>query len=205
LSYSAGRLTEELLAPTWLEQLQRWYDEAAASPAIDEPNALQLATVSAAGDPDVRTVLARDFNVAGVAFYTNYDSAKGRQLAARPRAAAVFSWLPLQRQVRLRGAVSRVGPEETQAYFAGRPRDSQLGAWASPQSAVLSSRAELEARYAAEQARFGDSEIPPPPNWGGYRLSVEVAEFWQGRPSRLHDRLRYRADGASWVIERLAP
>lgn len=204
-SYRSGVLTESELAPTWLAQLQRWYDQAAADARIPEPNAMQVATVDPAGRPDVRTVLARGFTEAGVDFYTNYDSAKGLALAANPYAAVVLSWLPLERQIRLRGPVVRVSRAETEAYFAGRPRGSQLAAWASAQSEVLSGRPELEQALAEVTARFGDEEIPPPPNWGGYRVSPVVVEFWQGREFRLHDRLRYRLDGSRWLVERLAP
>jgi pyridoxamine 5'-phosphate oxidase len=210
-SYANGELTESALADSWLAQLQAWYSEAAADVRIAEPNAMQVATVDEAGRPDLRTVLARGIDARGVVFYTNYTSAKGRQLAEHPVAAAVFAWLPLERQVRLRGPVSKVSRAETEAYFAGRPRGSQLATWASPQSEVLAGRAQLDELLAEVAARFGDEEIPAPPHWGGYRIEVTEAEFWQGRPFRLHDRLRFRlvpADGsadASWVIERLAP
>ena len=210
-SYSAGELTESALADSWLAQLQAWYAEAAADVRIGEPNAMQVATVDEAGRPDLRTVLARGFDPRGVVFYTNYTSAKGRQLAEHPVAAAVFAWLPLERQVRLRGPVSKVSRAETEAYFAGRPRGSQLATWASPQSEVLASRAQLDELLAEVTARFGEDEIPAPPHWGGYRIEVTEAEFWQGRPFRLHDRLRFRlvpADGsadARWIVERLAP
>jgi pyridoxamine 5'-phosphate oxidase len=210
-SYSNGELTESALADGWLAQLTAWYDEAAADVRIGEPNAMQVATVDEAGRPDLRTVLARGFDPLGVVFYTNYTSAKGRQLAEHPVAAAVFAWLPLERQVRLRGPVSKVSRAETEAYFAGRPRGSQLATWASPQSEVLAGRAQLDELLAEVTARFGEDEIPAPPHWGGYRIEVTEAEFWQGRPFRLHDRLRFRqvpADGsadARWIVERLAP
>lgn len=205
-SYVSGELTESGLAPTWLEQLQNWYDEAAADPRIGEPNAMQVATVDAAGQPDVRTVLARGFDADGVVFYTNYESAKGRQLAAVPAAAAVFAWLPAERQARLRGPVERVSRAETEAYFAGRPRGSQLAAWASPQSRILSGRAELDGLLAETEQRFGPTgPVPAPPGWGGYRIRPIEVEFWQGRQFRLHDRLRFRRDGDRWVVERLAP
>jgi pyridoxamine 5'-phosphate oxidase len=204
-SYRVGELTEDRLAPTWLEQLRLWYGEAVADERIGEPNAMQVATADEAGRPDLRTVLARGFDAAGVVFYTNYDSAKGRQLAANPVAAALFAWLPLERQVRVRGPVAKVDPAETASYFATRPRGAQLAAWASPQSEPIRDRAELEHRLAEVSDSFGDSEIPPPPHWGGYRITVTEAEFWQGREFRLHDRLRYRLAGDHWVIERLAP
>lgn len=210
-SYSTGELTESALADSWQAQLQAWYAEAAADVRIGEPNAMQVATVDEAGRPDLRTVLARGFDARGVVFYTNYTSAKGRQLAEHPVAAAVFAWLPLERQVRLRGPVSKVSRDETEAYFAGRPRGSQLATWASPQSEVLAGRGQLDELLAEVTARFGEAEIPAPPHWGGYRIEVTEAEFWQGRQFRLHDRLRFRkmpADGsadARWVVERLAP
>jgi pyridoxamine 5'-phosphate oxidase len=217
-SYGSGELSEAQLAPTWLEQLRSWFGQAIADGRVSEPNAMQVATADADGRPDLRTVLARGFDAAGVVFYTNYDSAKGRQLAANPVAAALFSWLPLERQVRLRGPVAKVDRAETAGYFASRPRGAQLAAWASPQSRPLADRAELERRLAEVTERFGDAEIPPPPHWGGFRITVTEAEFWQGREFRLHDRLRYRlitpeeAAGAAgtaaedrWLVERLGP
>jgi pyridoxamine 5'-phosphate oxidase len=205
--YDAGDLTEASLAGTWLEQLQRWYDGAAAHPGIADPNAMQVATVDSAGHPDVRTVLARGFDDTGVVFYTNYGSAKARQLEVHPFAAAVFAWLPLERQARLRGPVSKVSAAETEAYFASRPREAQLGAWASPQSEVIADRHVLDRLLADVTARFSDREVPPPPHWGGYRIEVTEIEFWQGRPYRLHDRLRFRRppEVADWIVERLAP
>jgi len=209
-SYRAGELSEELLAPTWLEQLRVWFGQAIADERIGEPHAMQVATADADGRPDLRTVLARGFDADGVVFYTNYTSAKGRQLGANPVAAALFSWLPLERQIRLRGPVAQVERAETARYFASRPRGAQLAAWASPQSQPIADRAELDRRLAEVTERFGDDEIAPPPHWGGYRITVTEAEFWQGREFRLHDRLRYRLDAdagspARWVIERLGP
>lgn len=204
--YTRGNLDEAELADSWYPQLRLWFDTAAADPTVLEANAIQLATADASGAPSVRTVLAKALDERGVVFYTNYESAKARELAANPRASAVWVWLAHQRQVRLTGPVTKVGRDETEAYFATRPRDSQLGAWASPQSDVVSSRAELDARLAEVAARFGaDDPIPAPPHWGGYRLTPEVVEFWQGRHGRLHDRIRYRRAGEEWVRERLAP
>lgn len=213
---SLEHLDDALLAgpvPTWWRMLSDWLAAAAASGAVGEANAMQLATVDAEGRPGVRTVLAKAIDERGVVFYTNLRSAKGRALAAHPLAEAVFAWVPLQRQVRLRGPVAAVDRAETLAYWRTRPRGSQLGAWASPQSEPVSGRAELEARYAEHERRFAGREIPVPPGWGGLRLAPEAVEFWQGRPDRLHDRLllaksRTAASGASaadWAASRLAP
>ncbi len=204
-AYRRAQLAEGMVAPTWLEQLRAWFDEAVANDAVVEPNAMQVATVDGAGRPSVRTVLAKAIDERGVVFYSNYDSAKGRDLASRPYAAAVFAWLALERQARLTGTVERVGQAETEAYFASRPRGSQLAAWASAQSAVVASRAVLEAAVREVEARFAGQDVPAPPNWGGYLIRPESVEFWQGREDRLHDRIRYRLDGTVWVIERLAP
>ena len=203
--YTRGTLDESDLADTWLAQLRLWFDAAAADPTIVEANAIQLATAGTDGRPAVRTVLAKGIDERGIVFYTNYESAKAGELAANPRASAVFAWLAHQRQVRLTGSVERTSREETEAYFAGRPRDSQLGAWASPQSRPVGSREELDALVAAVAERFGDGEIPAPPHWGGYRLKPDEVEFWQGREGRLHDRIRFRLEGDAWVRERLAP
>lgn len=203
--YQRGALGDDATAASWLSQLRDWFADAVAQPGVLEPNAMQLATVDAAGRPSVRTVLAKGFDDRGIVFYTNYDSDKARDLAGNPYAAAVLVWLALERQVRLSGPVSRIDRAETEAYFASRPRGSQLGAWASPQSRVVASRADLDALMAAAEERFADSEVPAPPNWGGYRIAVEVAEFWQGRADRLHDRIRHRLDRGTWVTERLAP
>jgi pyridoxamine 5'-phosphate oxidase len=203
--YERGRLDEADVADSWLPQLRLWFDTAAADPAVLESNAIQLATVGPDGRPAVRTVLAKGIDERGIAFYTNYESAKAGDLAETPYAAAVFVWLAHQRQVRLTGPVTKVDRAETEAYFASRPRESQLGAWASPQSQVVESRAALDALAAAAEARFGTDPIPAPPHWGGYRLAPDAVEFWQGRPGRLHDRIRFRHAGAEWVRERLAP
>jgi pyridoxamine 5'-phosphate oxidase len=204
--YTRGNLDEGDVADTWYPQLRLWFDTAAADPTVLEPNAVQLATADGAGRPAVRTVLAKGLDERGIVFYTNYDSAKAGQLGENPRAAAVFVWLAHQRQVRLSGAVRKVGRDETEAYFASRPRESQIGAWASPQSQVVESRAALDALAAEVADRFGDGPIPAPPNWGGYLLEPDEVEFWQGRRGRMHDRIRYRrTDDGYWVRERLAP
>lgn len=204
-SYTRGRLDEHDVAATWLAQLQDWFALAVADPAVGEPNAIQLATADASGRPAVRTVLAKSIDERGIVFYTNYDSDKGRDLAVNPWAAIVFAWLPHERQVRLAGPVRQVEPDETERYFVTRPRESQLGAWASPQSQVVSSRDELDAAEQAVADRFQGVDVPAPPNWGGYLLAPEAVEFWQGRVGRMHDRIRFRLDGGVWVTERLAP
>ena len=172
--------------------------------------AMALATASADAAPSVRLVLLKDVDERGFVFFTNYASRKGTELEANPRCALLFPWHDLERQVRVEGVVSRLGPEENAAYFGTRPRASQLGAWASPQSQVVGSRSDLDHRYDEVAARFGEGEMPLPPAWGGYLVAHQSVEFWQGRLGRMHDRLRYgRADGAggpdSWVVERLAP
>lgn len=203
-SYLAGSLSETDVAADWLTEFRAWFGEAV--PVELEPNAMQLATVDAQGRPSVRTVLCKGFDETGLVFYTNYDSAKGQDLEVSPYAAVVFVWLTGQRQVRLSGPVCKVSAAETLAYFQSRPRGSQVGAWASPQSSVVASRQELEERAEAAAQRFdGQAVLDPPPTWGGYRLSPELVEFWQGRADRLHDRLRYRRTDEGWTIERLAP
>jgi pyridoxamine 5'-phosphate oxidase len=203
--YQRGVLTESSAPAHWFTLFAEWFAAAAAELVAVEVNAMQVATVDAAGRPAVRTVLLKAFDERGVVFFTNYSSAKGRDLEARPYAAAVLAWLAQERQVRISGPVSRVTRAETEAYFAGRPRGSQLGAWASDQSAVVPSRAVLDEAEREVTERFAGRDIPPPPQWGGYRIAPEAVEFWQGRPDRLHDRLRYRREGERWLLERLAP
>jgi pyridoxamine 5'-phosphate oxidase len=203
--YVRDHLDESTAPAHWLPLFDQWFRLAAAERGILEANAMQLATVDEDGRPSVRTVLMKAFDEDGVTFYTNYRSAKARDLDARQYAAAVFAWLAEERQVRITGPVRRIPVEESAAYFATRPRGAQLGAWASHQSRVIGSRAELEESLARMGERFAGAEVAPPEHWGGYRISPDVVEFWQGRPDRLHDRLRYRRDGSTWLIERLAP
>lgn len=205
--YEGAALDVADVDPDPIVQVRRWREEWAAV-APNEPDAVVVATADADGRPSVRTVLLRGLDETGCTFYTSYDSRKGRELAANPVAAMVCSWVPILRQVHLRGPVTQVAREQSEAYFAGRPRPSQLAAWASHQSSVLADRAELEARFAEAAARFGDGEVPCPPYWGGYRLVPDEIELWQGRPSRMHDRLRYERDAAAptgWRIVRLSP
>lgn len=200
-----GELLENHLASSWTSQFAAWFADAAAY-GLPEPNAMIVATASAAGRPSARTVLLKEFDERGFTFFTNYESRKGSELAANPYASLVFPWFPMQRQVIVAGAVERVSRAETEEYFASRPRGSQLGAWASPQSRVLADRAAVEAGLAAAVERFGDGPVPPPPHWGGVRVLPETVEFWQGRSNRLHDRLRFRRTASeSWILERLAP
>ncbi|MGK2929882.1 MAG: pyridoxamine 5'-phosphate oxidase [Acidimicrobiales bacterium] len=189
--------------PDPVRQFESWFDDVADH--LDQPNAMIVATADQGGEPSARTVLLRGLDDRGPVFYTNYESAKGRDLESNPRAELLFVWLTVHRQVRVTGPVNRVSEVESDAYFGSRPRYSQIGAWASAQSAVVPDRATLDALVAETERRFEDGEVPRPPHWGGYRVTPETWEFWQGRADRLHDRVRYRLQDERWVIERLAP
>ena len=202
-SYERDALEEADAATDPLRQFETWMDAAFAA-RVPEPNAMTLATVGADGRPSTRIVLIKGFDARGIVWFTNYDSRKGRELATHPYAALQFHWVELERVVRIEGRVERVDDAESDAYFASRPLDSRIGAWASPQSQVIESRGVLVANAAKAAARFLLNP-PRPPHWGGFRLQPDSWEFWQGRKSRLHDRLRYRLENAAWVRERLAP
>ncbi|MEQ1746081.1 MAG: pyridoxamine 5'-phosphate oxidase [Saprospiraceae bacterium] len=202
--------TQESLSKTGvkndpIEQFDYWFREALAS-NLPEPNAMTLATATREGRPSARTVLLKGFDNAGFVFFTNYHSQKGAELDDNPQAALLFTWLELERQVRIEGSVERVSEEESRAYFQSRPKMSQIGAWASPQSQVIEARTILEARMAEMTSTFNHDEVLPlPPFWGGYRVRPDRIEFWQGRESRLHDRILYTRIELGWKIERLAP
>ena len=205
-AYGRGQLEESELESTWLAQLTRWLEQAVRAGG-PEPNAMVLATAARDGTPSARTVLLKTLDERGLAFYTNLSSRKGCELAANPRAALVFAWVALQRQVTVEGCVEALGGEESDAYFASRPHGARLAALASPQSQVLDSRAQLDRAYAELSERHSEgTDVPRPHWWGGLRVVPARVEFWQGRTNRLHDRLRYRrANSGAWVIERLAP
>jgi pyridoxamine 5'-phosphate oxidase len=202
--YEAAGLSEQDALADPIEQFQRWFDDARRA-ELHEPNAMTLATVDPEGQPAARVVLLKIADERGLAFFTNRDSRKGKELLGNPKAALVFWWGPLARQVRFEGTIEDVGEAEADAYFASRPVGSQLAAWASAQSTVIADRAALEAEERRHRERFAEGEVPRPPFWGGYRLVPHRVEFWHGRQNRLHDRLRYTRTADGWRIERLAP
>lgn len=204
LEYARDTLDESDVNPDPIVQFTTWLEQAIAAEAR-EPTGMTVATVDADGTPSARIALLKGVNEHGFVFYTSYDSRKGRAIAANNKVALVFWWPELERQVRVEGRAEKVSAEETRAYFASRPRASQLGAWASPQSSPLRDREELDKRYAQVGARFAEGPIDAPPHWGGYRIAPQRVELWQGRPSRLHDRIVYERHGDGWRISRLGP
>ena len=203
--YTLAGLKESDLDPNPFKQFDIWFQQALAA-GLPEPNAMTLATATLDGKPSARIVLLKGFDEGGFVFFTNYESQKGRELLANPRAALVCYWIELERQVRISGGVSRVSVEESEEYFQSRPLGSQLGAWASQQSEVVGGRKILEDKLEQLTREYQTKPVPLPPHWGGYRVAPETLEFWQGRPNRLHDRLRYtRQSSSQWLIERLSP
>ena len=203
--YAARSLDVGDLDPSPFRQFDRWMREAIETKVL-EPNAMSLATSTPDGQPGLRTVLLKGFDERGLVFYTNYDSAKAAQLAANPLVALLFLWLPLERQVVITGRAEKVSAAESFRYFVSRPRDSRIGAWASRQSEVITTRSLLETKFAEMKAKFAEGEIPLPGFWGGFRVQPATFEFWQGRPNRMHDRLRYAGQGdGRWLISRLMP
>jgi pyridoxamine 5'-phosphate oxidase len=205
VTYEKGALDEASVAEDPFAQFDTWLGEALATDGLPEPNAVTVATVSATGQPSARVVLLRGFDARGFVFFTNYDSRKGRELDGAGKASLLFFWAALERQIRIDGTVERLSASESDAYFARRPRGHRLSAWASPQSAVVPSRAALEEGMLEAERRFSGGDVPRPPNWGGYRVVPHAFEFWQGRRNRVHDRIAYVRAGDAWTRERLAP
>ena len=202
---SNGGLTEDKVAKNPFEQFEKWFTDATAA-SIDLPDAMTLATATLDGIPSARMVVLRGFDTKGLCFYTDYDSQKGKELAENPRAALVLYWRELDRQVRINGTVQKMTAAESDAYFESRPIDSKLAVWSERQSIVISGREHLTTNFETAKQKYSDHEIPRPPHWGGYRLIPNMFEFWQGCPSRLHDRIRYTLkDNGNWEIERLSP
>lgn len=201
--YTKCLLSREDLKADPFAQFRKWYEEAVE--AIEEPDAMQLATATKEGKPSCRTVLMKQYDARGFVFFTNYDSRKGRELEENPHAFGLFAWKELERQVSIEGQVEKIAREESEKYFSSRPRGAQLSAWASKQGQVLAERKELVSAYEFAEMQYTGKAVPLPPNWGGYRLIPARFEFWQGRSNRLHDRFSYRKEGSNWVIERLSP
>jgi pyridoxamine 5'-phosphate oxidase len=203
--YSLAGLAEKDLAKDPFRQFEKWFQEAEAA-KLTEPNAMTLASATREGRPSARTVLLKGLDGRGFVFYSNYESRKGREIATNPQVTLLFPWIALERQVIVEGTLTKVAREESEAYFHSRPRASQLGAWVSQQSSIISGRAVLEDAMKALEKKYAGQEVPTPSNWGGWRVAPETVEFWQGRRSRLHDRLRYsRGKNGDWTVERLAP
>ena len=203
-NYTLAGIAEADTASNPFKQFATWFEQA-VSAELPEPNAMTLATATADGKPSARLVLLKDYSERGFVFYTNYNSIKGQQLSANPWAALVFWWAELERQVRIEGKVEKLSTQESDTYFHSRPWGSQLGAWVSEQSQIIPSREVLDQRLEQLKAQYADKEIPRPPHWGGFRVIPSLIEFWQGRPSRLHDRLCYRFEDGNWTRERLSP
>jgi pyridoxamine 5'-phosphate oxidase len=202
--YALDVLDEKRVSVDPFTQFSQWWEEVLKA-GIEEPNAMTLATADRQGRPEARTVLLKGFDTAGFVFYTNYESAKARQLDENPFCSVLFFWKELERQVRIIGAVEKVSAAETAEYFNSRPEGSRIGAWASPQSRVVADKQWLENNYREYELNFQEGVIPVPSHWGGYRVVAERIEFWQGRPNRMHDRIQYRKEAGRWIIERLAP